>query len=453
MKGNADRQRLGARRPSDYVGTVRTFNSDTRLILSCIICFNFAVMGVYNILLNLYLRRLGLGPETVGAMNSVYMAAMAVAAVPAGLTSSRVGNRLTMIAGFLIMICGSSMACLAGFFGMAGTANGAAGASGIYPLLVAAQALMGAGMVTFLVSCTPYMMAVTVSATRVHAFSVRSVTDGLFAFAGNAAGGFLPATFAAAASVPMTSPVPFRNALFMTPAALILGTFSLVRAGDDRRYAPDEPAEDESSADGDMGPRSSARRTAAAFLILALAASWFLIRCGTITANTFSNIYMDADLGISPRLVGTIQGLSQLAGMLAAFFVPFVVSRLGRRGCITVGILGSAAGYASLGVFTVPVVVAGSLLISRFMFVFMFSTFLMYGQEVLAHRYRSISSGVLYGIAGAAGALVTALGGLAAGNHGYRVVFVPAAALMVLGAVVFRASVGPRMRTSTPLPR
>ena len=68
-----------------YIQAVRLFNRYVRLFLVSATLFGFAVFGgIYPILLNLYLLRLGYGPEFIGLLDaSVCSALLSSACRPA----------------------------------------------------------------------------------------------------------------------------------------------------------------------------------------------------------------------------------------------------------------------------------------------------------------------------------------------------------------------------------
>ena len=60
----------------------------------------FVFFGIYALLLNLYLLRLGYGPAFIGLTNAVGPLALAVASLPVGLLSRRIGSRRVLIIGY-----------------------------------------------------------------------------------------------------------------------------------------------------------------------------------------------------------------------------------------------------------------------------------------------------------------------------------------------------------------
>ena len=92
---------------TSYLRAVRLFNRDVRLFLIAVALIRFAAFGsIYTVLLNLYLLRLGYGPEFVGLVNAVGMFASAAFSLPASALGRRWSSRRIMIAGLSLSVVG-----------------------------------------------------------------------------------------------------------------------------------------------------------------------------------------------------------------------------------------------------------------------------------------------------------------------------------------------------------
>ena len=69
---------------ANYVKALRLFGRDVRLYLITAALVGFCWQGIYVVLFNLYLLRLGYGPEFVGLVGAVGLLAYAVLSLPAG---------------------------------------------------------------------------------------------------------------------------------------------------------------------------------------------------------------------------------------------------------------------------------------------------------------------------------------------------------------------------------
>ena len=93
-----------------YLHILRGFNRDVRLYLITTMLIGLTVDGgVYTVLFNLYLLRLGYGPEFIGLVNGSGMLLFALFCLPAGALSGRLGNRRMMIAGLTLLLIGCGL--------------------------------------------------------------------------------------------------------------------------------------------------------------------------------------------------------------------------------------------------------------------------------------------------------------------------------------------------------
>ncbi len=87
----------------DYLQRLETFNLDVKLALISASLVGFSVWGgIYTVLLNLYLIRLGYGAVYVGIINGAGLGAAALFSVPAGALGRLMGLRRVMIIGTLL---------------------------------------------------------------------------------------------------------------------------------------------------------------------------------------------------------------------------------------------------------------------------------------------------------------------------------------------------------------
>ena len=92
------------------------FNRDVRLVLFSQALIGFTIFGgVYTVLLNLYLLRLGYGPQMIGQVNAVGALSFALLSMPAGLLANRWGARRSMIVGMIIAAFGFGLLPLGEF--------------------------------------------------------------------------------------------------------------------------------------------------------------------------------------------------------------------------------------------------------------------------------------------------------------------------------------------------
>ena len=189
-----------------YLHVLRDFNRDVRLYLVTTMLIGLTVDGgVYTVLFNLYLLRLGYGPEFIGLVNGSGMLLFALFCLPAGTLSGRLGNRRMMIAGLSLLLIGCGLLP----FAELRTGNWQA----VWLLITWCFAFIGFAL--YFVNTAPFVMKVAHQSERSHVFSVQAALWSLAGFAGSLIGGFLPGIFAMYLGVSLNQPAPYRYSCWL----------------------------------------------------------------------------------------------------------------------------------------------------------------------------------------------------------------------------------------------
>ena len=398
-----------------YLQKLRLFSRDVRLYLACGTVVSFTVlMGIYPVLFNLYLARLGYGPEFIGLVAGVSALAFGVFALPAGLMGRRWGSRRMMIAGLTMALVGGVSVPLAEF-----------GPTGLQTSLILTGYLISwLGMALYYVNASPFLTGTTSQEERTHAFSVRAALWALGGFSGTLIGGLLPGLFAAKLSLSLEGAVPYRYAL-LTGAVLVLPAILLLLATREVQTGQAQ-ARVETKGTVPYGP----------IVVLALVT---LLGSAYNASRIFFNLYLDTDLQMSTAWIGVLMGMGQLLAVPVALIGPPLMARLGTGPTLAWGILGTAIslvliafvphwagaglGYLELMALTWITEPASSI----------------YQQEIVKPRWRTTMSGAsstmlglsLGGLAFSGGYLISALG--------FRSLFLTSAILVACGALLFWA--------------
>ena len=112
MTGNVDRAAPpanGSAPHSGYLRAMRLFSRDVRLFLLSSALIGFCWKGIYAVLFNLYLLRLGYGPRFIGIANAVPTLTYGLACLPAGVLGGRWGVRRSMTLGVVIVAVGLAL--------------------------------------------------------------------------------------------------------------------------------------------------------------------------------------------------------------------------------------------------------------------------------------------------------------------------------------------------------
>ena len=135
-----------------YLGTLRQINRNVRLFLVSIALLGFTVSGgIYPVLFNLYLLRLGYGVDFIGLFNGTGGLSFALFSLPAGVMCRRWGNRRMLIWGLALIAVSSGALPLAEF----------APAAWQKAALLSTRVPTAPGFALYIVSATPFLMSST----------------------------------------------------------------------------------------------------------------------------------------------------------------------------------------------------------------------------------------------------------------------------------------------------
>ena len=206
--------------PDQYLRTIRHFNRDIRLYLFASGLVGFCLFsGIYSLLFNLYLLRLGYGPAFVGQVNAVGGLAFALSSLPSSFLGGRWGNRRTMILGLGLAVVGHALLSQAEFVPAIHQQN----------FILSMNSLGLLGISLYIVQRLPLLdegLQRRPSATTYFRSKPRFFP--LAGFAGSLVGGFLPGGFAGLLQLSLDHPAPYRHTLLVASLLLTPGVFALV---------------------------------------------------------------------------------------------------------------------------------------------------------------------------------------------------------------------------------
>src|SRR4051794_32783318 len=93
----------------------RRLPHDIQLFAWAWFLFGFGYFGIFSVLFNLYLRRLGWGTETIGFLTGAGLLAWGAGAIPAGMIGAVIGNRRAVIVGNGIIVVALVLLLCVGF--------------------------------------------------------------------------------------------------------------------------------------------------------------------------------------------------------------------------------------------------------------------------------------------------------------------------------------------------
>ncbi len=286
---------------------IKLFDRNIRFFLLATAFHGFVFFGIYTLLLNLYLLRLGYGPEFIGLVNGIGPLMMALVSLPAGLLSRRWGSRRMMIMGYMVTALSLGALPLAGFLPEA--------ARGIW--IIGSYALSWVAGAFLVVNSNPYMMSWTGLKERNYAFAIQAAMFPLAGVLGSFLGGSLPSLFATLGGITLDSAIPYRNALLVAAVIDLLAAVAMWQTTE--------------NSEARLAQRSISGRSSLPplRLITLFALVSFLIVMGEWTMRVYFNVYLDSALRVPTSLIGLLAAGALLMGLLA-LFSPKAADLLGK---------------------------------------------------------------------------------------------------------------------------
>jgi MFS family permease len=405
-----------------YLRSLRLLSPAVALYFVAIGLVGFAIDGgIYAVLLNLFLVRLGYGPELIGLVNSAGTLTFALFSLPAGALGQRWGSRRIMLIGLGLMLAGCVLLPLADTLAPAWR----------LPWLVANNIVLYLGLALYFVNTAPYLMEAVSAEQRNPVFALQTALSSLSAFVGSLIGGVLPASIALLLGISSEQPAAYRYALIGAGLTLLPAMLAI------RAARPSAVPRAETPVVAD----ATAPTRAAALPIFGLLATIALVRVlqvsGLAVTSTFFNVYLDSALLVPTAQIGAIIALGRLLGVPAALATAALTGRFGNRTVVILASIGTAlsllpiafiphwgaAGLSFIGVVGLSWI--------------RYAASLVYFLELVPPARRATVSGVTEMAAGICFTVLTFGGGYVIALLSYRSLFLAGAMLTGLSALVF----------------
>lgn len=398
---------------ANYLKALRLFSYNVRLVLVSIALSGFTFFGVFATLFNLYLLRLGHGPEFIGLINGVAWLAYGLSCLPAGALGRRFGARRVMVAGTGVLVAGLVLVSLVEL--LPGTWQRG--------WVLTTYVLAHFGFALYFVNVAPVLMASTGPEERAHAFSTEFALMPLGGFAGSLVGGLLPGLFARISSEALERPAPYRHALLAASLCLTLAIWTLWAV---RGVSPEKPQEQES----EQGAASHA-------LFIVMGLFYFLWIVGEQGIRTFFNVYLDASLGVPTAQIGALLATAQLLSVPAALIMPVLSARWGQERSIVLAALGMGLGILALAVIPHQAAVSLGYLTMTAMAAITRPAIMVLRQQLVTPEWRPVMSGSISMIAGLGTSAAATAAGCVISTHGYGVLFLACTGAIAVGTLLF----------------
>jgi MFS family permease len=418
-----------------YLRTLRAFSRNVRLYLLTTALLGFAIDGgVYTVLFNLYLLRLGFGAEYIGQVNSAGLLAFALCSMPSGALGNRYGNRRMMVLGLLFLLGG----------GIALPGSELLPPAWLGWGILAAFVACYVGLALYFVNSVPFVMDITTPEERNHVFSMQMALLALAAFSGALVGGMLPRLTALWLGITLQQPTPYRMPLLFAAALMVVALWAILRTRPALESVPDALLATQTDGN-EATARPSAPapaphwgwQTAVPLTLVLLSIVRFFQVAGLGTVSTFFNVYLDTELHVATAQIGLLSALARLMAVPAALLTPLVAARWGAPRTV----IWASAG-TTLSLLPLALISFWGAAGLGFMGVTAFSSmrypiFLVYSMSLVPASWRSTLSGAGEAAGGLGFATMALVGGYLIEAQSYTVLFLSGAGLTVVGTLLF----------------
>ena len=166
---------------SGYISSIRTMSLDAwKILFAWFAGMGFSEFGIFTVVFNLYVLRLGISPEFLGILLSFQAISSASLAIPFGILGSRFGSKRILIAGTIIWAIGLTGLWLSGGLSLAHARIS-------LPLSMIA---IGTGASACLSNTFPMLASVTTPENRSVGFTLLALAQSLGGLIGSFVGGW-----------------------------------------------------------------------------------------------------------------------------------------------------------------------------------------------------------------------------------------------------------------------
>lgn len=401
------------------------YNQQTLLFFVTILALGFTIDGVYGVLFNLYLLRLGYDTTFIGQINAVGLFAFALMSFPAGIFGAWWTSSRMLRAGIGFILVGASLLPFSEW-----SPNGWQSA-----WLMVTYALIFSGFSLYFVNGAPFLMAVVKRGEQNRAFAMQTALLSLAAFVGSLLGGTLPELITHFQDFTLDDPQPYRTTL-MVVAVVMFIAFLVTWAIhgrvdlDSDTHAPENPIVPKAV-------ESNGFTKTVIILIVIMSVVRFLQVAGVGTASIFINVYLDTSLKVSPGTIGAIAAFGRLVAVPIVLYSPRLIRRWGIGTIAVLASFGTALCLVPLALFPQWLAAAIAYIATLSLSNLRYTAFIVYIMLLVPTRQQSVMAGAGETAAGFSFALMALGGGYVLAIFSFRDLFLMGAFLSGLGSLIF----------------
>lgn len=294
-----------------YVSKIRLFSHNARAYLAYYFLLSIH-LGIYGVIFNLYILRLGYKEDLLGLMLSIVFISTGLAAVPAALLCDRIGRKNTLLISILL-----TSASLLMLYTLTST-----------DWLLLLRIAYGIGTSFYTIAGSPFLMENSTADERMHLFSVNSALSQVAYIAGSIVGGSMP-NLLSKAGIDPAGPMVYRYTLFISLALIAISAIPVLYITETRKRV--KPIKRFAV----LGTTIRSQKIQKLIVINGLVG----IGAGMIVP--FFNVYFHSVLSATTDQIGLIFSAGEVVMIAGLTIIPMMTEKLGKIKTIAITELAS----------------------------------------------------------------------------------------------------------------
>ena len=292
-----------------YIDPIRSFNRAARLFLLMMLIYGIIYSG-WQLFFNFYILQNGFSRDFLGLVNSLPFAASLVSGIPLGRLSDRIGQKRSLVVGFLFY----SLTMLMEITTRQPT------------LIVIFAFLSGVFYMLFIISQAPLMVRISNEHNRTMLFSLNYGLQTIASAVGSLFAGQLPVLFGTLLHANANSATAYQAVLIVS---ILLGMTALIPG-----WIMNEPPAIQSPAPGKEAPHvppSNRLMFGLTPMMLRMIIPQVLVGFGAAILIPYMNVFFKYRFNISDSLLGILFSLSSAMIGVGTVIGPRLSTRLGGK--------------------------------------------------------------------------------------------------------------------------
>lgn len=394
---------------------VRSFGLGIWLYLTAWFILQFSFAGIYSVLINLFLKRLGYSIEFMGLVNAASAIGLALFAIPAGGFGARWGYRRMILTGLIGGAIFTFLLPLSPYFGP----------SLAKIFIVASYGMFAVSMTLIAVNGIPFLASSATDESRVHVFSAYAAIAPLAGFFGSIVGGFLPKVISDLTGISLEKADPYGISMWIVPLFMVIFAVLFPIVIKEKQSTGNAPSADSNKEKAPL----YLFITFFIFTIFRIATFWAIF--------VYFSIYLDTVFKVPVALIGILTAIGRLIPAAIALFTPALAKRTGKFNLIILVSITSTIMVLPLGFINSVAAAAFTLIVISGLNAIDASIFATFQQEVTPEKWRPLMAGFCFSAEAVSFTMVAYAGGYIIKSLGYQPFFLSTAAFTFTSAFIF----------------